>query len=81
MVAEMTPFNDDNSLKSFSDADLKRMRKEMTTPNLRNIAEIYKLNALLARLEAVERYATYMRTKHPGWYNPQYEAWRKASGK
>lgn len=37
--------------------------------------------ALLARLEAVEHYATKIREESEGWFNPEYEAWRKACGK
>lgn len=68
---------------AFTDDDLKRLKEELkkSTGQVRIFDEYWHIDSLIARLEAAERYATYMRKKHPGWYNPQYEDWRKAAGK
>lgn len=40
-----------------------------------------RLPLLLSRLKAVERYATKIREGREGWFNSEYEAWRKACRK
>ncbi len=67
---------------TFTDDDLKRLKDNLSSVQGYSIVNnVWKLPALLTRLEAVERYAKCMRAEHPGWYNPQYKVWRKAAGK
>jgi hypothetical protein len=69
---------------TFTDDDLKRLRAIFIDkkPDCMSSEDLAKyLCALLARLEAVERYASNIRKGREGWFNPEYEAWRKVAGK
>lgn len=63
---------------TFTDADLKKLTEKIDQPGYELHTKRYK--ALLYRLECAEYYAKCMRAGRPGWYKPQYEAWRKSKG-
>ena len=67
---------------SFSDKELARLKESLENPSEHATGITTEQGlALIARLEAAERYATLIREHHNhGWFEPEYEAWRKSKG-